>query len=201
MFSWNRFTGSTTDTDYQALRYAALLKVEEVGGVPSTQPYLDSQSPPDPTMGVGFNLTVDDNRDAILTNMGFDVINASADEQQYIDRIIAAIAQVYATGDNDTLRANLNTVMSDWATDTQIATQNGKSKRSSFTLSETEVAEIFELIAPDYEAGVNNWAAEHGLGIIPNSRERVALFSLAWNSRRKRGREKGDRFIFPPTNA
>ena len=59
-------TFSTPDA-YNAFRYSVLLNVEETG-VPKTLPYLDSKQIP--TMGIGFNLREDKNRNTILEAMG-----------------------------------------------------------------------------------------------------------------------------------
>ncbi len=180
MITWHTLTYSTRP-QYENDRYTILLRVEEIGGVPATRPYLDSQSKPAPTMGVGFNLTVARNLNEVLREMGFD-LRATGAELNYIEFIRAAVGLAYATGANDALRTNLDAVMTNWAADSSVTTHNGKSKRTDFTLSTTEVRTVFDAVAPDYEGDVNRWAARFNLGAIPDSPERIALLSLAWNS-------------------
>ncbi|HYC44897.1 MAG TPA: hypothetical protein VED01_05370 [Burkholderiales bacterium] len=166
-----------TNINYADLRYQLLLNVEE-GGAPKTIAYLDSRQIP--TMGVGFNLRVPANLDAVLAELGFRPrTQASEAERVYIDQISAAIHLTYTSAQLDALRTNLDAVMNNWAADANVTTVNGKAKRGAFELTPTEVRSIFDGRVPDYEASVDSWSGSPTA--IPPSAERAALLSLAWN--------------------
>ncbi len=165
---------------YEATRYNLLGLLEECG-LPKSFPYLDGRQAP--KMGVGFRLRDDRHIKKILETMGFRVPGASPAEQAYIDQIRAAVDMGYSCAQTAAdLHAKLDAVMRRWAADTSMATVNLKSKRSTFTLDSREIFLIFNLIAPECENLVAAWQSRYALPDVPESRERAALFSLAWNS-------------------
>jgi hypothetical protein len=179
MITWDKFASEDV---YKSFRYQLLLWTEETGTA-KENPYLDGKQIP--TMGVGFNLRVEDNRNKILKEMGFDPLTTKPDEKKYIDRIISVVDTSYAKGQDSTLQAQLNQIMSDWANDTKVSTHNGKTKRSEFKLydSANEITNVFNAIAPNYEKGVDKWITTNGLSVERFSRERAVFLSLAYNSK------------------
>ena len=170
MITWHTYTDEKT---YNDTRYLLLYRVEETGK-PQRTPYLDTiQTPPIPTMGIGFNLLVPENLNTILTEMGFNV-SATGKEGRYIKDIVAAVKARDIP--------ELNSIMYNWKKDAAVSTHNGKDKRSNFSLSNDEIENIFNAIAPRYEAKIDAWIAQYGLTIEQYSRERAVLFSLAYNS-------------------
>jgi len=167
MITWHTYDENT----YKSTRYNLLYWVEETGQ-PHTTPYIDTANYP--TMGIGFNLTVRANMNAILTVMGFD-LSATGTEGQYITDLRKAVEARNIP--------QLHTIMNNWAGDTTVATHNGKDKRPNFSLSYDEINNVFNAIAPDYEDGVDAWIATYGLTVERYSRERAVFFSLAYNSR------------------
>ena len=71
MLSYN----SLSTSDYHNLRYQVLLATEENGNLKKTA-YLDSNN--DPTIGMGFNLTDKNVREAVLKGLGSVSRTASA---------------------------------------------------------------------------------------------------------------------------
>ena len=167
MITWHTYDEST----YKTTRYNILYWVEETGN-PSTTPYIDTKN--NPTMGIGFNLLVRRNLDAILMEMGFNV-SATGTEGQYITDLRNAVEARNLQ--------QLNTTMNQWASDATVSTHNGKDKRSTFFLDYNEINNVFNTIAPYYEVGVDAWIATYGLTVERYSRERAVFFSLAYNSR------------------
>jgi len=170
-------------TEYENQRYSFLLRTEE-GGVPKLAPYND---PVDlVTIGVGFNIeSAVAVRNEVFQTFGLIRNNPALSttpvtpgqpspqqiENAYIDQLIAAIGAMA----NDDPSA-LNTIMSTRANDARLDALGPR--RSTFAfVDEPEVRATFDrLMTNIYEPKVNNW-----LSGIPDSRERTALVSLAWN--------------------
>ena len=170
MLSYN----SLSTSDYQNLRYQVLLATEENGNLKKTA-YLDGNN--DPTIGIGFNLTAKNIRDAVLKGLGFDVSRtASAAERQYISQIEAIIKRSYGKNDVNLLRSALNDVMARRSQDSRIA--NRTHTTFAFT-NDDEIRAVFNNLIETYETKVNDQL----FAGIPNSRERVALVSMAYNTR------------------
>jgi Ca2+-binding RTX toxin-like protein/GH24 family phage-related lysozyme (muramidase) len=161
---------------YNSYRYLFIKQVEEGGSV-STAAYIDSKGIP--TIGLGFNLRV--NQEQILNGLGID-FGAPA-EQPYVTRIKAIVSSTYpdTTAAEAVLQIALDAVMADRAADVNVP----GSKRSTFTFSnEAEVQAVFDAIAPlVYERKIADWEVKYGLGTMQSSPERVALFSLAYNTK------------------
>lgn len=179
---WDKFADEAT---YNTVRYKFVLWSEETGHL-RTDPYLDSQKSPAPTMGVGFNLRELANREQILKEMGLDPNLVSPTiKRKYVDKIYSIVRASYSKGDDHILERELDKVINDWWKDTSVATTNGKPKRSSFFLSNDEIENVFNNIAPGYEAQIDKWISKYGLTIERCCRERTVLYSLAYNSQDK----------------
>lgn len=161
---------------YDEMRYRFIKQVEESGSV-SLAPYIDDKGIP--TLGLGFNLQV--HLDRIMGKFGIDLSNPA--EAKYIGRIRAIVGSTYAdtAQEEAKLQANLDKVMDDRLQDAAIPGP----KRAAFAFNdEAEVKVVFVDIANDiYEPKIAGWETTHNLGVIPNSYERLALFSLAYNTK------------------
>ncbi len=170
---------SASQTVYQDLRFDLLTRVEDT----RTLPYLDSKQIP--TVGVGFNLRDDNVRRRVFEAMKIDVTvpgltpAQQAAEQGYIDLLVAATHLSYASGQNNILQPNLDAVMFNRAHDPLLQGLTHIAGRNSFEMSSPEMhAALDELMRTTYENNVDAWLAG-----IPQSDERAALVSLAYNSR------------------
>ncbi len=162
-----------SDAAYKDLRYRVLVNVEETGN-PKSIAYLDSKGIP--TIGIGFNLRVENVRNAVLDRFGFDV-NAPAGtvEKQYLDEIKSLVNASYAN--KDALCAKLNEVMSRHFNDSRIPTNPNMHPDFQF-LNDGEIRGVFDTLIGGYETKVDNWLE----GVPITAQERAALVSLAWNN-------------------
>jgi GH24 family phage-related lysozyme (muramidase) len=174
MLNWNRITDHG---DYNQQRFELLTLLE---GSTST-PYVDRVG--DPTIGIGFNLVY--NLEPVLRVI---IGNKNWSDTLYA-RLDAQIDKSYSSGQNATLIANLDRVMADWHDN------RDSDVPSTFRFrSDAQIAKALNLLAPKYDTYVDNWIAD-----IPESSERAALFSLAWNGpsllgpKLKAAVESGDR--------
>ena len=171
-------------TDYENQRYNFLLQTEE-RGEPKLVPYNDGIG--NITIGVGFNLEGSAAvRNEVLRTFGLirnnpvlsatppapGQLSAQQIENNYIDQIIAAIGGMVDDP------SQLNSIMATRATDTRLSALG--TRRSTFTFNDAaEIRGTFDRLMTDiYEPKVNSW-----LSGIPDSKERVALASLAWNQK------------------
>ncbi len=182
--------------NYQQQRYQFLRAVEE-GGAAALTPYNDVPNAGvagNISIGIGFNLEgLAAVRNAVFGAFGLIRDNAAlsnqpsapgglsprALEDQYIDRLIKQIAAT-----NDTF-GRLNSIMAERAANTNLAALG--TRRTSFAFqNEAEVETVFNhLMTTIYEPTVNNWLAN-----IPESPERMALVSLAYNNVLRPGRSQ-----------
>ncbi len=139
----------TTSTTYNEVRYNFILLMEESGNA-SLAPYVDSQGWI--TIGAGFNLSVANVRNTVLTALGISNANLSS-----------------------YLSANYKLQPKD-----QVL--NALSGYNLAFTNEDQVYTVFNTLAQTYESILNTWSNKWGIGIIPQSPERVALLSLAYNS-------------------
>ena len=139
---------------YEDLRYEHI-KVSEGE---SLLAYLDSKGIA--TIGVGFNLRDEDVRDEVLKAFGFDLTSAA--DRAYGDQIAAEVGRSWT---NDAaLRVALDRIMLDRANDSG----GSDDKRDSFEFSSAaEMKAVFNAVV---------------LSGIPDSKERAALVSLAYNN-------------------
>ncbi|MEQ1824236.1 MAG: hypothetical protein ABL949_17150 [Fimbriimonadaceae bacterium] len=169
---------TSSQTAYRDLRFDFLKQVEDT----RTLPYLDSKQKP--TIAVGFNLRDSNVLQRVFEAMKIDIAvpgltpAQQAAEQGYIDLLEAAIVLPYAPGQNNILRPNLDAVMFNRAHDPLLQGLAHIAGRNTFEMNTTEMRTAFDLLIPTYENKVSTWLAG-----IPESNERAALVSLAYNSR------------------
>ena len=171
-------------TNYVQLRYDSIRSEE--GYVPEA--YVDSHQPYGiPTIGVGYNLRV--YLDLVLRTFGFDVDgtiltgDAAIAEQGYIQQITNVINAQYAPNDTTALRNALSPIMTARANNTVAGYPPTFDRRSAFRFdSETESQTVFNVCVQENETRVDNWL---GAGnVLANSKERIAIVSLAYSSKR-----------------
>lgn len=172
-------------TEYENQRYIFLTKTEE-NGVPKLAPYDDGVGYI--TIGIGFNLEEAAVRDEVFRTFGIirnnpalstvapapGQLSAQQVENDYINQLIATIG----TASTPTDLAKLNSIMTARAADTRLAALGTRRSTFAFT-GEPEIRATFDrLMTNIYEPKVDSW-----LSGIPDSRERTALISLAWNQK------------------
>jgi GH24 family phage-related lysozyme (muramidase) len=132
-----------------------------------------------PTIGVGINLnTSSTNLNAVLAQLGFDINGtlltgaAWIAEQKYMEQIREAAKVKYAT--NTAVQAALDGILKERARDSSYDTSFIRRTIFKFN-NETESKNAFDAIIGSYESRVDS-----RLGY---SKERIALVSLAYNSK------------------
>lgn len=157
------FNSLGSAADYTNAIYGMVIQFESSGTARLT-PYID---PFDTyaTMGAGFNIeTSTANRNAVFNALG---IGAG---ETAVRASLTSIIQNAAT--TASLVNQLNAVMAERA-------ETIPGARATFSFAdEAEVRTVFNVIAPRYEAQVDNWLS----GVDANSRERAVLFDLAYNN-------------------
>lgn len=159
MLNWNEISDHNT---YNQERFELLTLVE--GSTKS--PYVDGVGVP--TIGIGFNLRVDDNLEAVLRV----IVGKGNWSSTLFSRLEAQIDKDYGAGRNSALIANLDKVMADWHD-----RHDSDVPRSFAFRSDAQIAKALDAIAPRYDGYIENWISD-----IPESSERAALFSLTWNA-------------------
>src|SRR5215471_2478114 len=153
-----------TPAAYEQRRFDLMVNVEENGQV-KLNPYIDSKGYV--TIGVGFNLHSASVRDTVLTSFG---VSNTGTDRRYYQQLVSILSKKYETEAQDILesvRRQLNTVMSQ------------RTAGATFAFADTQqVRIVFNQLAPGYETEVSNRVP----GVPPNTRERLALFSLAYNN-------------------
>src|SRR5579872_2581111 len=152
MLNWN------TTVDYPTLRFQVISNVEGV----KPNAYLDSKGIP--TIGIGFNLRIPSVFAAVMNALGI-----SQADPAY-GTIQSLVQQSWSSA--VTLDAALNGVLA-----ARARSSNGAITPMTFTLTPAQTQQVFNVIVPQYESVVNSRVPG-----IPNSAERVALVSLAFNS-------------------
>ena len=142
--------------------------------------YLDSKNIP--SIGIGFNLRSNNVRQEVFVAMGLDVTRLSdpaqiATEQSYINQLVSEISKPYASNQVTLLRSRLNAIMAQRATDPVLASQAHIAGRTTFEMRTNEIQLAFNAVVPSFETTVDTWLAG-----IPQSNERLALVSLAYNN-------------------
>lgn len=158
MLNWHEVGTS----NYNNARYALIDKLE---GVVRT-PYLDTASPPVATIGIGYNLEVHLHK--VLTA----IVGKAHWSQTLENRLEAVIDDTYGSNDDALLQSRLNTVMRQWHN-----TRDADVPRTFAFSSSGQIKKVLNQISGDYEDVVTA-----KLGHIPDSKERTALFSLAYNA-------------------
>jgi GH24 family phage-related lysozyme (muramidase) len=160
MLHWTILQAET----YQALRWTMISLFEGV----DYRPYLDSVGWV--TIGIGFKIQQASDP---YQGQTFDALGLSTDSPQR--------AALQALFDQFSQAVRDHKMSSEQATqalrpqaDALVAEALGAGH--AFTLTEVSTKSLFACDAPQYESEVDRWQAG-----IPQSRERLALFSLAWN--------------------
>jgi Ca2+-binding RTX toxin-like protein len=154
---------------YSQDRYFMLFAVEQF----RADAYYDSAAIP--TIGIGFNLRAMGPQviDQILgSQAGFTKPQRAADNA-YRQQLSTAFSATY--GSDSELDQALNAIMAARAKDAAVP---GASKPTTFTLTEAEGKHLFNHIADGYETGLTGAITT----VVPDSMERIALFSLEYNS-------------------
>ncbi len=143
---------------YNTFALALIRQME--GEVPDI--YLDTHNPPYPTIGIGYNLTVQAIQAEVLDVLQLvDLGGVGQDYRSQIEGLLVQNANL--TNINNTLLQAYN---------------DSASNRATFSLTATEITDLFPTVvdAGGYETQVDNW-----LSGIPASRERAVLLSLSFN--------------------
>jgi hypothetical protein len=137
----------------------------------------------EPTIGVGFNLRDNNIRGQVLDYFGIRSQSsglspeARAVEQDYHDRIDALVRQQHPASGAESLRNQVNPIMAHRAANP--ALQSLPRRRPSFEFDDqNDVRQLFDQVVQNYENRVDTWLPD-----IPLSRERIALFSLGFNTK------------------
>lgn len=151
------YSTTLTQAAYEAQRYRIILPLEEKGGTPSLNVYIDSVGIA--TIGAGFNIN------AQAASILRTILNRRPTDPE-IAAITSATSGTFAKTAAGALAAQT-------ALDTALRTITGNNT-SSFTFASTsEVEATFSLIADAFEKRVNAW-----LPGIPNNRERLVFSHL-----------------------
>lgn len=151
------FSPTLAQAEYEAQRYKIILPLEEKGAAPSFTAYKDSKGLA--TIGAGFLVS------AQATEILATILQRNPTEAE-ISAIETAASGTFAT--DEAVQTALNAAL-------RKATGNN-SLNFSFS-NNSAVESAFGLIADSFEKIVNTW-----LPSIPQSRERLALLSLAYNN-------------------
>jgi GH24 family phage-related lysozyme (muramidase) len=156
MLNWNI---SPDHTSYSEERFD-LLKLLEGS---TTKPYVDAVG--DATIGLGFNLVY--NLEPVLRV----IVGGKNWNDTYFDLLQAVVDATYSPGDSGDLIDDLNAVMSVWhKIDSDVpATFSFK--------NDAQIVKALNALDNYYDGRIDSWLAD-----IPESSERAALFSLAWNA-------------------
>lgn len=149
-----------SSANYRNLRFGLVRQAEGFRSLP----YTDSAQGNNPTIGVGFNLDVSGVREEVLN-----ALNITGGLR---DRIEGTIRNTSATTDSE-LQSELDEVLQDWA-----ANHSDYDGPTTFALTEDQAWSVFDAIDDTYETKIDDW-----LSGIPASRERAALYSLAYNTK------------------
>lgn len=139
--------------------------------------YIDSRR--NATIGYGFNIQGNKvARDLLLLDIfGFSRDGKNGEYLQQLESIIAD-SSIDAKSRVD----QLCDIMSKWYDEPLCISTKGR-KRSNFYITDSEAQKIFNVIAPNFENMVDKFFKEKvGLESFGLSKERIALFSLAYSS-------------------
>jgi Ca2+-binding RTX toxin-like protein len=132
---------------------------------------------------------------AVLTALGFRHLDQGvsaevrAREQYYVDRINDLVNQQYASNLEQTVRLALDSIMVERAEDGQLASLGELPRFFGFDgTTDPRIDQVFSIVIPTYEDRVDAWLPD----IQKNSRERLALVSLAYNGLLEKSRKLRD---------
>jgi len=155
------FSATIDKPSYDADRYRIILQLEVPNGITSKTAYLDGKLIP--TIGVGFNIR--EQAAPILTTLLRKILNRDPTTAE-----TSAITKVA----NGTFSSNAQLQN---ALDAALRQITGNNTSTFSFANDQEIVDTFALIAFQIERRVNDW-----LTGIPNTRERIALLSLAYNN-------------------
>lgn len=168
-------SGAVSDpSTYQGQLWQVLCQEECVGGIPEQTIYADSKGIP--TIGVGFNLQ------AQLTPVMqayFSQLNPSFNTQQSSTQtqdatLMTTLKSIMGDTWSGNVSAETGKVVA--AINAYYASIGSSTTIDSFSLNTNQIQSAFLNIASTFEDTVTNYAS------VPNSQERIALMSLAWNN-------------------
>ena len=162
---------------YEQQRYNEIRLLE---GTNQGRPYLDTTG--NPTVGIGFNLRGNvDVRAEVFLRMEIDP-NASglsaaqqAAELGYLNQLNAAAGGSYAS--TAAVQTAFDAIMAARAGNAIFQGITRITNLTTFTMTDPQMQAVFPTAAQDAENKVNAWLAD-----IPQSNERIALVSLAYNN-------------------
>jgi GH24 family phage-related lysozyme (muramidase) len=157
MLNWNTISDHG---DYNDERFA-LLKLLEGS---TTKPYIDGVG--DATIGIGFNLVY--NLEPVLRT----IIGDKNWNDTLFDLLQDVVDKTYTPGQSGALITALNAVMKNWHDhiDSDVP--------ATFAFkNDAQIAKALDAMDDYYDGRIDSWVAG-----IPDSSERAALFSLAWNA-------------------
>lgn len=186
----------TKVNDYNGLLFDFLSSVEDV----KRFAYYDNSATNDPTIGVGFNLTVSDVLKETLKGMGFTLDNTPGTDAQLLSREQYYQSQIsnIVNGTDTTeviLQGKLDAVMIRRLNDPFYNNYPNVTLRSNFGFSAGktglgEMKQVMTTILTSNETIVDGWL-QNVVGENPalsiGSKERAALVSMAYNSKFKNG--------------
>lgn len=156
MLNWNI---SPDHTSYSAERFG-LLKLLEGS---TLTPYVDAVG--DATIGIGFNLVY--NLEPVLRV----IVGDRNWNDTYFGLLQAVVDATYTSGQSGKLIDGLDAVMSAWHE------MDGKVPSTFAFKNDARIVKALDRIDDYYDGRIDSWVAG-----IPESSERAALFSLAWNA-------------------
>src|SRR5438445_1292136 len=131
MITWHQITGPMI---YEQNRLDEISALEGVLSLP----YLDTKR--NPSIGIGFNLRIDNVRAAVLEAMGIDAqasglsSAAQAVEQGYIDQIVVAVGTSFPRGGDTVLQLMLNGIMFNRSHDPALQAYGYITSRTTFEM-------------------------------------------------------------------
>lgn len=158
--------------------------IKSVEGI-ELEPYLDTATPPIPTIGYGYNLQIEAIRDLTIITIFYpsgDQTTLLGQDAAFAQDIELAVGQTYSS--NGALRSALDAIMEERATYWTNAVAANPSlnhpqeTRSTFSFSnEAEMDSVFNVAVETYENRVDAWLS----GIPATAQERITLLSLSYN--------------------
>ncbi len=193
-------TYHTNNLDYDDLIFEIIKETESSG---ADQFSLHDDGRHIPTIGIGFNVTQDFVRDAVLDHFSVQANEGSYDlsgvitnggtavnYRDAVEDIIDAFNYQAGQGvPNDgnltsfaELQSALDDLMAAWAADQTVTLPVNPRSTFSF-LTPQEVVDTFDTITPVFDQLIADFNTHDNIGgITANSREKAALFSLTYNS-------------------
>ena len=168
----------STPAEFENFRWDFIKRAEGV----RTAPYLDSVGVP--TIGVGFNLEDESIRNKVFAALRWDINDSRltpADRlinNNFINNLVSAVNKNYSIGNDSGLRNAVNAVLVQRAQ--ALSGYNFIAKDTSMVLQESQMPSIFLLSVPEYHRRVRLAIRLTASAWPDESREMVALTSMAY---------------------